>query len=205
MIGVLDIGMGNINSLINAIYTQGFDYKIVSNKDEFEDISHLIIPGVGSYSQAVSNINLKLLKEPILAHVKKGLPLAGICLGMQLLSTSGSEGGSSLGLNLIEGEVILIQSQQSMRLPHVGWNNIQLLKDHPVLKGIKNDVDFYYVHSYRFKEQNIKNLIATTEYGETFPAIIAQDNVIGFQFHPEKSQTNGLKLIENFCLWNGRC
>ena len=160
---------------------------------------------MGSYYEAVNNINLKLLKEPILTHVKKGLPLAGICLGMQLLSTFGSEGGISLGLNLIEGEVILIQSQQPMRLPHVGWNNIQLLKNHPVLKDIKNDVDFYFVHSYRFKEQSSKNIVATTEYGEVFPSIIAQDNVIGFQFHPEKSQTNGLKLIENFCLWNGRC
>ena len=197
--------MGNIGSLSNAIYSQGWDPILVSKPIDINDISHLIIPGVGAYDAAMRLLSQKNLIPFINQFASAGKPLMGICLGMQILSTTGSENCESEGLGLISGNVRLMSSSENCKLPHVGWNNISLSQDHILLEGIKENIDFYFVHSFCFEAEYQKNIIAHTEYETTFSSIVAHKNIFGTQFHPEKSQKNGLKIIDNFCLWDGKC
>ena len=203
-IGVIDIGIGNLGSLRNALYSQGWDTLPVRTPDDFCDISHLILPGVGSFAAAMQRLSKTALLEQIRNFASSGKPILGICLGMQLLAEFGTEGGKIEGLGLVPGRVDSL-SVADLRLPHVGWNNAHQSQKHPVLDGIRDDVDFYFVHSYRFFTDDTSSVIAQTEYGETFPSIVGKSNVIGTQFHPEKSQANGLRLLDNFCLWDGKC
>lgn len=203
MIGVINYGMGNIGSVVNAIYHLGYDAQVISNVFKVEDFTHLIIPGVGSYNEAMINVNKKGLIGPIKEFASSGKPLLGICLGMQILSTYGLEGGKSEGLGLIDGIVDFIDADETLILPHVGWNDIDLKVQHPMLDGIKSHIDFYFVHSYAFQVGYQRDVIASVDYGYEFPAIIGKNNVVGIQFHPEKSQDSGLKIIENFLEWDG--
>ncbi|WP_374324113.1 imidazole glycerol phosphate synthase subunit HisH [Azonexus sp.] len=203
-IGVIDIGIGNLGSLRNALYSQGWDTQPVRTPDEFNEISHLILPGVGSFATAMQRLSQSRLLEAIRDFAASGRPILGICLGMQLLAEFGSEGGETEGLGLVPGRVVPL-AVSDLRLPHVGWNNAHQSRKHPVLDGIRDDVDFYFVHSYRFVAADTSAVIAQTEYGETFPSIVGKSNVIGTQFHPEKSQANGLRLLDNFCIWDGTC
>ncbi len=128
----------------------------------------------------------------------------GICLGMQILADMGTEGGDIQGLGLIPGRVVPIDAP-GLSLPHVGWNNVHQTQPHPLLESIRNNVDFYFVHSYRFETEDSRHVLARTEYGSWFPSFVAKGNVAGAQFHPEKSQANGLRLLDNFCCWDGTC
>ena len=206
LIGILDYGMGNINSVRNALDHLGYDNQVISDSAALVECSHLIIPGVGSYAKAMSNMLQSGLCDAIDAHVQAGKPLLGICLGMQLLSTNGEEDGFSKGLDLIGGTVkfLALESKQ-LPIPHVGWNALHFNFEHPICEGIKKHVDYYFVHSYFFEADNACNVLACADYGEKFPAIVVNKNVVGIQFHPEKSQDNGLLLIENFCEWDGQC
>jgi glutamine amidotransferase len=204
IIGVLDYGMGNINSVFNSLSYLGYESRIVSSAQEIEECSHLIVPGVGSYATAMVNIIELGLDIEMAKHAQQGKPLLGICLGMQILSTSGQEGGAVNGLGLIPGSVELLDLFD-LPVPHVGWNSLQFNFDHPISHNVKKHVDFYFVHSYFFNAENDKDILATTQYGKQFSAIVAKKNIVGVQFHPEKSQDNGLLLIENFCEWNGEC
>lgn len=204
-IGIVDIGIGNLGSLRHAVHSQGWDTVSVSTPDDFADLTHLLLPGVGAFASAMARLSETSLIEPIRHFAAKGRPVMGICLGMQILAETGAEGGDTLGLALIPGKVVLIEPQSGLRLPHVGWNESRQTRAHPLLKGIRNDVDFYFVHSYRFVAVDSDTVLAETEYGEHFPSIIGKGNVVGIQFHPEKSQANGLRLLDNFCLWNGAC
>lgn len=204
-IGIIDIGIGNLGSLRHAIDCQGWDSVAVSGPAEFDGITHLLMPGVGAFAAAMARLDEFGLIEPIRRFAAEGRPVLGICLGMQLLGESGSEGGDIPGLGLIPGQVRPIASRPGLRLPHVGWNEARQVRAHPVLTGIRNDVDFYFVHSYCFVATDASTVLAETEYGERFPAVIGKGNVIGAQFHPEKSQTNGLRMLDNFCLWDGAC
>jgi len=200
MIGLLDYGMGNLSSVSNALDHLGIDNTIVNSSEVFSEISRLIIPGVGSYSRAMENINVNQYLKEIKDFEASGKPLLGICLGMQLLSFLGTEPSIVQGLEIIEGEVHLFPEDLDLRIPHVGWNGIELVNKHPILKDVKLDVDFYFVHSYHFSKAKEENIIAQTNYGIKFPSIVCNDtkNVIGIQFHPEKSQKQGLKILENF-------
>ena len=201
LIGIIDVGIGNLGSIKSAVNELGFDVCLVKEKSELERCSSLILPGVGSFSHGIKNIRNSGLIEPIQSFVADGKPLLGICLGMQLLFEKGFEGGVFAGLGLLPGEVRKFNNP-SLYLPHVGWNNVALINEHKVWKGVKRDVDFYFVHSYRVECESVY-VIGTTEYDETFPSVVSKRNVIGMQFHPEKSQSNGLRLLENFCLWSG--
>lgn len=202
LVGIIDYGMGNIKSVFNAIEYIGEESIIIQSLDDFEQCSHLILPGVGAYSKATENIQRLKFLDPILAHINDKKPLLGICLGMQLFSSSGTEGGNTKGLNIIDGEVKKLDV--SLHIPHVGWNNITIKNDHPIFEDIKRDVDFYFVHSYEFKLNDENNLLASTHYEKEVTAIVSNNgSVVGIQFHPEKSQENGLKILENFCHWDG--
>lgn len=200
MIGVLDYGMGNLSSVTNALNYLGIENRIINTKDSFSTISKLIIPGVGAYARAMENMHKLQYVDSIREFAFTGRPVLGICLGMQLLSTIGTEPYPVEGLGLIDGEVLGFPEDFGFRIPHVGWNGITLLNDHPILDGVKLKADFYFVHSYYFGGIKEKNIIAATEYGFDYPSIICNNdrNVIGIQFHPEKSQKQGLQILENF-------
>jgi glutamine amidotransferase len=194
---ILDIGSGNILSLKNIISKKSSKLKISCNENDIEDSTHIILPGVGSYSDVMKkinrNLNIDVLKKKIL--VDKVFFL-GICVGMQVLSNSGSENGNHEGLSLINGNVEKIDTENI--LPHVGWNSLNIKFQNKILEGIKNNTDFYFTHSYYYKLINPSNEVANTDYGIKFPSIVNKDKIYGVQFHPEKSQTAGEKLIENF-------
>jgi glutamine amidotransferase len=164
-----------------------------------KDLTHLIIPGVGSFAQAMKNIRERHLEDPILEHVANEKPLLGICLGMQLLAEEGTEPHPVKGLGVIKGKVIAFENKE-LRVPHVGWNGIQMNKKHDILESVKKTADFYFVHSYHFNTDDQNSVLAYTDYGELFPSIVANEigNAVGVQFHPEKSQKQGIRILENF-------
>ncbi len=203
-VGIIDVGIGNLGSLRSAILSQGWDVASISCAADMEEVSHLLLPGVGAFAAAMHRLGEVGLIGSISDFASSGRPVMGICLGMQLLAEWGNEGGRVCGLGVIPGEVETIQSGE-LRLPHVGWNEVHQIRRHPILDGIRNDVDFYFVHSFRFQPGAIESVLAETEYGELFPSIIGRGNVVGVQFHPEKSQSNGLRMLDNFCLWDGAC
>ena len=201
MIAVIDNDCSNLKSITNALSFLNIPCEVIKANELDEKFSHAIIPGVGSFSTAMNNLKKNNADFKIIDFYKKKKPIMGICLGMQLLSTLGEEGGNTLGLNLIPGSVKKINIIDNKYLPHIGWNDVNIVKKHPVLDGIKNQMDFYFVHSYKF-EVDIKDYVyGKTIYSDNFNSIIAKDNVIGFQFHPEKSQKYGLKILKNFFHW----
>ena len=178
---------------------------MVSHRKDFEKLSHLILPGVGSYASAIKKLHAKNLFESIKDFSETKKPILGICIGMQILNDNGTEGGSTEGLGLISGQTIPLSEAEGLYLPHVGWNELSHNRDHPLLNDIKPNVDFYFVNSYYFDAYDSQDIISYSEHGQKFPAIVAKNNIIGVQFHPEKSQSNGLRMIDNFCTWDGEC
>jgi imidazole glycerol-phosphate synthase subunit HisH len=204
-VSIIDIGIGNIGSLSGALFNQGWDVDLVTNRSQLAVASHLILPGVGAFGEGMRRLRESGLYEGIRAHANLGKPLLGICLGMQLLAYHGEEEGGGHGLALIPGQVRKLPVAHDQRLPHVGWNTVTRTKNHHVLDRIRDDVDFYFVHSYQFVTERDFNVLGVTEYGQSFSSMVVHQNVVGVQFHPEKSQRNGLQLLDNFCLWDGSC
>jgi len=199
-IGIVDYGLGNIQSVKNAVIYHNPEVE-VTLIDQPEDVNlydKLILPGVGAFGDAMKLIQIKGWDYALLEEAKKGKYILGICLGMQLLSSKSYEFGEHNGLNLIPGEVIKFSLPNAYSVPHIGWNNVHFKTDHPLASGIEINSDFYFVHSYHFRCLKEKYSLATTSYGDTFTSVVVKDNVIGVQFHPEKSQGMGLKLISNF-------
>lgn len=202
-IGILDIGIGNIGSLQGALYSEGWDTKLVHTPTELLSCDRLIMPGVGSFFEGMRRLQNAGLVDAIRAYANAGYPILGICLGMQMLADYGDEGGGCFGLGLISGRVTRLKVGENFRLPHIGWNTVSV-KCHPLFAGVKAEVDFYFVHTYFFDQVQLENQLGTTEYDVKFTSCIAKKNIVGVQFHPEKSQRNGLKMLNNFCAWNGR-
>lgn len=205
MIGIVDYGMGNLRSVRNALTYLNVPVTLVSNRDAMEAVDRLILPGVGAFARAMGNLAAAGLVEPLRRRVQEGVPLLGLCLGMQLLAAEGEEPVRTEGLGIVPGDVRLMSVPKGLHLPHVGWNNIALRRSHPVLHGVKAGVDFYFVHSYAVSATYPDDVLATFTYGGEFVAAVARGSAIGVQFHPEKSQDGGLKLLRNFCRWDGRC
>lgn len=197
--------MGNLRSVLNAMYENGFAPLMVDGDSDFDSLSHLIVPGVGNFTAVMRYLGEVGLIKPIQDFAASGRPLLGICVGMQLLAKRGTEGGDTLGLGLVDGVVDLLPAGKGLLSPHVGWSRVRFLRGHPVLDGIKPDRDFYFVHSYAMQVEDETEALGLTDYGTEFVSIVGKANVVGFQFHPEKSQTNGLRLLENFGWWDGRC
>lgn len=201
MIGIIDYGMGNVNSVLKAFRNIGATAFITSDPSELDEAEKIVLPGVGAFGDAMTNLRDKGLLEALEKNViKEKKPFLGICLGMQLTTSLGFESGEMEGLSWFDdSEVIRFKDISPLKIPHVGWNNISLKKSsHALFKGIETDSDFYFVHSYHYKCKD-DYVIATCDYGYEFPVAISNNNIHAVQFHPEKSQKVGLKLLKNFC------
>jgi len=195
---IIDYGMGNLRSVSNALRFLGCDAVISNRVEDISKADALVLPGVGAFEEAMNNLTglglVAILKQKVMEEKK---PLLGICLGMQLLAGSSQENGLHQGLGFIEGNVIRIPVDKSLPLPHVGWNNIEVMKSEPLFRKIGKDTNFYFVHSYCL---DCDDAIVSSycDYGVRIVASIQKDNILATQFHPEKSQTNGLRLLRGF-------
>ena len=206
-ITIIDHGCGNILNLVRAIKFLGYEPETTYDKKSIINSSHVILPGVGAFGNAMKQLEKYNLPSCILEYTKQNKPLLGICLGMQLLFTVGYEFGVHKGLCLIEGKVIKISNNKNkeIKIPHVGWNEIYPNKDKKKWENkiLKNDLigkNFYFVHSFVGLTKNSNSTIAVCDYsGISVPAVVSVDNIFGCQFHPEKSGDNGLAVLKNFC------
>ncbi len=197
-IAVINNGIGNIRSVTNALCQIGAEYQVVSQPEKLDDFSHIILPGVGAFKQAMENLKRTGMQDALDEQVSKGTPILGICLGMQLMCNSSQEGGVSRGLGWIDAEVVQLPETPDLRMIHIGWNELFFDKAHPLVDGLENGVDVYFVHSFRVCCNEPGDVLASSNYGAVFTAMFARDNLFGIQFHPEKSQRAGLQILSNF-------
>ena len=199
MIGIIDYGMGNLKSICNALESINEEYLISAYKYDLRKCSGLILPGVGSFKEGMFNLRKDGLYSVVKEVAETGKPLLGICLGMQLLFEKGYEGEETKGIGLLKGKVIKMD-EEKLRVPNIGWNSLNINKDDKLVKGLKEESYMYYVHSYYADEYNEEDLVASSDYyGLNIPGIVRRGNIIGVQFHPEKSGEEGIKLLKNFC------
>ena len=198
IINIIDYGMGNLQSVNNALEILNCDSRISNKASDIDNADAIILPGVGSFGQAMDNLeSLNLITSLRQAVLDSKKPFLGICLGMQLLADRSEEQGGHKGLSLIPGEVREIPIREKLRLPHIGWNDLQINKSRPLFEGIDDKSAFYFVHSYRF-ECDDKYVTSKTRYGSDITSSIQSNNIFGVQFHPERSQRKGLHLLDNF-------
>jgi glutamine amidotransferase len=202
VITIIDLGISNIKSITRGFVTQGFRVRITDDPARVEKATSLVLPGVGAFPKAVQILRDKRLLDPVIGHARGGKPLIGICLGMQLLFTDSTEHGFNPGLNLIPGHVVRFPKDRPV--PHMGWNEVVQNKPGPLFQGVAEKADFYFVHSYYVKPDDEQNEIAFSDHCGRFAAAVQRGNIFGVQFHPEKSQRNGLLLLKNFALFTER-
>lgn len=196
---IVDYGMGNLKSVSRALEEIGAECFISDEPKHLREVSGIVLPGVGSFAEGMANLRQSGMAGAITAAVRdEQLPLLGICLGMQLLATRGSEGGDTEGLDLIPGSISLMPRLPEERIPHVGWNEVSFTRDDDLVEGLPEGSDFYFVHSYAFSPEDPDDVIADTPYAGGFPSIIGRGSVRGVQFHPERSSKPGFRLLENF-------
>jgi glutamine amidotransferase len=196
MIGIIDYGMGNLRSVEKGFLKVGINAHIINKPKDIDEAKAIVLPGVGAFKDCMKNLESLSLLQPILRSIQKGKPYLGICLGLQILFTESEEFGRHEGLNVFKGKVLRFQT--NLKVPHMGWNTVKLVKNVPIFDGINDESFFYFVHSYYVSPED-KNIISgITEYGISFTSMIWKDNIIATQFHPEKSQKVGLILLKNF-------
>jgi len=203
---LIDYGSGNLQSAYKALELAGNYRKknkifITSKSKDLLDADKIVLPGVGTFSDCMNGLKslpgmIDILNEIVLQRKK---PFLGICVGMQLLAIEGKEKGNHKGLGWIKGKVVKIKKNKKIKIPHMGWNTVKIISKHPILKRKK--FESYFVHSYNFICQDKKNVLATCDYQQSITAIVGKENIIGTQFHPEKSQKIGLEILKNFIRW----
>jgi imidazole glycerol-phosphate synthase subunit HisH len=203
MIGIIDYGMGNLLSVRHALTFLGAKVKVCESTADLGDIDRIVLPGVGAFGDCVRNLRQRGFIKPLNDMViRDGMPILGICLGMQVMARKSLEGGEHEGLGWIDGDVILIQPEDpSLRVPHVGWNEVHYRKNSPLFDRLPVSCDLYFVHSY-FVDCDDKQVVdATCQHGLSITAAIRKNNIFATQFHPEKSQDYGLRILKNFLSW----
>jgi len=198
MIAIIDYGMGNLRSVEKALIKLGEEPIITGEKDVIESASHVILPGVGAFRDAIACINEKDLTDTIYKVINSGKPFLGICLGLQIMMEKSFENGEYEGLGIFKGYVKKFDENLDIKIPQMGWNRVSCNGD-KLFSGLEKDPYFYFVHSYHSWETDYNQSIGITEYGYKFPSVLKKENVYGVQFHPEKSGDNGMKLLKNFC------
>lgn len=201
MIAIVDYDMGNLRSVQKAFEAVGHPATVTRSPKAIADASHVVLPGVGAFGDCMRNLETYGLVEPILKAIESGKPFLGICLGFQLLFDESEEFGTHRGLGVIPGKVVRFPSNGSparLKVPHMGWNAISIGKRSSVLEGVPDGAFMYFVHSYYVVPEDRAVACTMTEYGTSFVSSIARDNIYACQFHPEKSQAGGLRIIKNF-------
>ncbi len=203
MITVIDYGMGNLRSVQKAFEKVGYQAKVTSDPADVETADRLVLPGVGAFKDCMDNLRDGGFIDPILRHVESGKPFLGICLGLQLLFTESEEFGRHQGLGIIPGKVVrfpadMREGGEELKVPHMGWNRIEIKQEIPLYRGVENGSFAYFVHSYYVVPEDAQSVATATDYGISFCSSICRDNVMATQFHPEKSQQVGLQILENF-------
>ena len=207
-IAIVDYGSGNLRSAAKAFERAAADapgrpdVAVTADPAAVRRARHIVLPGVGAFGDCMAGLaRLPGMVDALRDRVGAGVPLLGICVGMQLMATTGEEHGSHPGLGWVPGRVVAIRGDGDLRIPHMGWNEIRPCRDHPVLAGIGGGTHAYFVHSYTMVPDDPGDVLAVTDYGGRISAVVGRDNVLGTQFHPEKSQRAGLALISRFLAW----
>jgi glutamine amidotransferase len=199
MIAIIDYGMGNIHSVQKALQLSGASTLVTNKPEEISSCEKIVLPGVGAFADAMSELKKQGLIAVLKNEIKNKKPFLGICLGLQLLFTESEEAKGASGLGLLKGKVRKFQQKQGFKIPHMGWNQLKVIKTAcPLLKGIADNSYVYFCHSYYPQNQDKEVTAASTDYAGDFTSVIWKDNVYGAQFHPEKSQEAGLKMLKNF-------
>lgn len=199
MIAVIDYGMGNLKSIENALKLLKIEAVITKDREIIKKAKAIILPGVGAFKQAMDNLKINDLDKILLQEAKNGKYLLGVCLGMQILFEKGFEGMECEGLGLLKGEIKKIEPKEKVKIPHMGWNKLIINKEDEVIDNLGGDKFIYYVHSFMATEYKDEDLVAYSNYGGVkIPGIFRSKNIIGMQFHPEKSGEVGLSLLEKF-------
>lgn len=197
-VGIVDYGVGNLHSLGNAVRKIGAEADDVSRPESLSSCERVILPGVGAFAGAIANLRSSGMAEALDTYVSSGRPLMGVCLGMQLMCRVSLEDGEHEGMGWIDARVVPFPANTGLKVPHMGWNEIRRAAETPLLAGIEDGSDVYFVHSYHVVCDSPEDVALVSEYGETFVSGFARDNLYGLQFHPEKSQDTGLRLLANF-------
>ena len=200
LVAIVNYRMGNLDSVARAVEECGGSAFLANTSEDLQKAAYIILPGVGSFAIAMRNIRAYGFEAVLNEHVvQKGVPFLGICLGMQLMADKGWEGAETQGLGWVEGEVKRLEPVGvADRIPHIGWNEVSLIRNSPLFKGIPSDKDFYFVHSYHLVCKNLNDVFARTPYCRGFVSGVNKNNIYGVQFHPEKSQKLGFQVIKNF-------
>lgn len=199
MIAIIDYGVGNLASVNKALSFMGYDSKITSDHGEILAADKVILPGVGAFADAMSNLEKTNMISVINKVAENGIPLLGICLGMQLMFDYSTEGGESVkGLGLLKGSITQFPLDMGLKVPHMGWNSINIKQKGGILKGLQENSYVYFVHSYYLTAKDSTDVSATCQYGNVFHAAVSKGNIMGTQFHPEKSGDVGLNILRNF-------
>ena len=201
-IGIIDYGMGNLRSVLNALDEIDQPATLLSAPEEVAGYDRIIIPGVGAFCEAMANLRANGMDQALQNYVASGKPLLGICLGMQLICRKSHEDGEHEGLGWIDAEVRHFPPREGLKVPHMGWNAIEYDTPHALLNEVADGADVYFVHSYYVDCSHAEDSLGTTEHGIRFTSVVGRDNVYGMQFHPEKSQHVGMRLLSNFAALN---
>ena len=196
MIAIVDYGMGNLKSVEKGFKKVGVDALVTSEPRVVENANAIVLPGVGAFKDCIRNLSDLSLTEAVVASINKGKPFLGICLGLQVLFSESEEFGTCKGLDIFRGKVV--RFKEGLKVPHMGWNTIRIVNRPPILSDIEEDSFFYFVHSFYVVPEDKGIIATTTDYGTTFTSMVWKDNVFATQFHPEKSQGLGLKILKGF-------
>ncbi|OGP69306.1 MAG: imidazole glycerol phosphate synthase, glutamine amidotransferase subunit [Deltaproteobacteria bacterium RBG_13_53_10] len=195
---IIDYGMGNLRNVQRGFQRIGHEARVTRGKREIQQASAIVLPGVGAFGDCMLHLEKYDLIGPLLRSIEQGKPYLGICLGLQILFSESEEFGSSKGLGVVKGKVVRFNPDPEHKVPHMGWNTVEIVREPRPLNGIGQDDFFYFVHSYYVIPEEEKWVSTITHYGITFASSIWKDNIFATQFHPEKSQEKGLRILENF-------
>lgn len=207
MIAIIDYGMANLRSVEKALERVGGDPIITNNPDEVRKADKVVLPGVGAFCAAMTNLDRSCLREAVVEHIQSGKPFLGICLGLQMLFDESSEMGSTTGLGLLPGRVVKFFEKtplidgEALKVPHIGWNTLQFPRPTRLFVGLEQGASVYFVHSYYPEPTDPQIISATSDYGLDFCCAVEHENIVATQFHPEKSGAIGLQMLRNFVLW----
>jgi glutamine amidotransferase len=203
-IAIIDYGMGNLRSVQKGFEKVGFQAVITSDPAVVASAKKVVLPGVGAFEDAIAELKRKNLVSSVLDAINSGKPFLGICLGLQMLFENSYENGRHQGLGVLKGDCVRFELPDEYAIPHMGWNQLLLRRTPPILNGLSEGAYVYFVHSYYVVPEDIEVIATETDYGGRFCSMIWRDNIFATQFHPEKSQTEGLKILKNFAEWQNQ-